>query len=647
MKILHLNIRIAIALFALTTFFQQDTPAQQSISDLLDIPMLLSAAEKQFDLAKEDAVILFDGQKEYWLPDNRLITFVHRIIWINSETARDHFGDHQILYDHNRRDFNPITVRTWRDGQWWETGETGIVETLPEALAEAYDYTNMREMMLLHDGIELPCILEVAFYIEDKQPFRRGMEGVWTFAREEPSVQTWFGLGLPEGQKPNAKIFGEILSETQELDDNYNLDVYWWKAGPLDNLPRSGSDDPTLDAPYIAYSTWESWGEFGSYLDSVFNAAMNLDDYLKKAVDSLVADARTDAEKANLVAEFVNTKTRYIDYPETYWISSPRPVTRVYSTAYGHRLDRAMLAGALFRQAGLAAKPIFISKSIGSIQKEIPTLGQMQGIGLWLTGDFLKAYYDPAEEAITYGNNPINARSIWQSGIDSQPAVIMPQKGRSSVFDLQFDLSYDKDKNSLSGTGFLQADNAMNPYGRMLGLEDEAITYLNENLSGLVDGAEVTGYNLSVFNDGEVIIGFEIELEKPETDFMDRLKIVIGEPSDGIGDLLPDNIRIYEATHFPTIKLPGLLSQQIKLQIDLDGLDIMYAPDDKIDANEAGSFSTIVVKTDDRLSVTRKLELSQTTYKPADWPALKELLLAEDHERNKTLLFKIADSDKK
>ena len=201
------------------------------------------------------------------------------------------------------------------------------------------------------------------------------MEGIWTFAREEPSVQTWFGLGLPKGQQLHAITTGGIPQPIKEFDEKYNLDVYGWKAGPLEGLPRSGSDDPTLDSPFIAWSTRKSWNEYGDYIDSTLTAAINLDGTLKKSIDSLVTEARTDAEKARLVAEFVDLKTRNIDYPETFWLTSPREATRVYNTAYGHRLDRAILACALFKQAGLDVQPVFIGKSYGEIKQEVPTLG--------------------------------------------------------------------------------------------------------------------------------------------------------------------------------------------------------------------------------------------------------------------------------
>jgi len=640
MKTLKRNARNAVIFLTLIVLFNTYALAQQSISDLLDIPMLMSTAETRFDLAKEDAVILFDGQKEYWLPDNRLITFVHRIIWLNTEIARDHFGDHRIPYDSANRDFKTVIIRTWSDGQWWQTGETGIVETMPDALKEAYDYTNIREMMLLHNGMELPCIIEVAYYIEDKKPFRAGMEGIWTFAREEPSVQTWFALGLSKGQKPNVLTSGEIPPATQEFDEQFDLDVYWWKAGPLENLPRSSSEYPTLDSPFIAWSTWKSWNEFGNYLDSLFNVAMILDDTLKKSLDSLVTDARTDAEKAELIAEFVDSKIRYVDYPETYWLTSPREAMRVYNTAYGHRLDRTILACALFEQAGLDARKIFVGKEYGEIQHDVPTLGQMQGIGLWLAGNNLEAYYNPAEGTLACGNSSIDARDIWRPGIDGQPIVLLVEKDQTSFIDIQLDLGYDKDKKALSGTGYLRADNALNPYGKMMGLEDEAVTYLEEVASGIIEGAKVTGFNPSVFEYTEVIIGFKIELEKPEVDFQDRLKIVIGEPSGGIMAMFSDDVHIYELKHPATIQLPGFLNQQVKLKIGLEGLEIIYTPENKIIANEAGSFSTIVVKHDEKLTVTRKLELLKSSYKADDWPPLKELLLAQDHQQNKTLLFK-------
>ena len=182
--------------------------AQTSISGEHDISELLATAKATFDLEKEDAVILFDNYQVSWLPDRHLKTSVHRIVWLGGPAVKGHYADHRIPYDDYLQTFTVEALRTWRDGEWWDTDTTGIVETLPYTINKAYDYSTRREMMLLHDGVELPCILEVAYCIEDKAPFsnqqgmiekdspprsaggesKEGAEGLWLFSKEDPVV---------------------------------------------------------------------------------------------------------------------------------------------------------------------------------------------------------------------------------------------------------------------------------------------------------------------------------------------------------------------------------------------------------------------------------------------------------------------------
>jgi hypothetical protein len=619
---------------------------QKSIYGTQDISVLLKAAENRFDLSKEDAVILFDGKKIYWLDDGRLVTYVHRIIWINTEIAKGKYGDHRIRYDGTHCNFNVTTVRTWRDGQWWETGPTGIVETLPFELEKAYDYTNMREMMLLHNGIELPCILEIAYSIEDKEPFRRGAEGLWTFTREEPAVLSWFTYGLPAGKNPNVFTSKDVPRPEKYADEEPGLDIYRWMMGPLDAIPRPHTDDPVANISHIAWSTWENWREYGNYLNELFKAATKLDEPLKRSLDSLIADARTDTEKADLIAEFINKVTRFIYYPEHYWWPSVRLASRIYATAYGHRLDRAILAAALFKEAGIETHPVFLGKGYGQVDEGVPSLSRMAGIGVWVSGDNLEAYYDPASGIVSNGSARIYNRTVWSPGFEDKPIVRINDDNKQSLIEVRIDLAFDTKKDCFNGTGYFYADNCFNPYDRMEGLAKESITCLGSVVSSLIKGAEVTGFNPSVFNRSRVVLGFELELKKPEPDYLGRLQIVIGEPSGGIYDHLPGDVHLYHQTRSSRINLPCLMNQIVELRLDLKGLDIIYHATDQTAENGAGSFSIKTNQKDSKIVITRKLNLTKTIYQPEEWSILRTLLLADSHEKNQTLLLKTTKNAK-
>jgi hypothetical protein len=174
----------------------------QSIDGEYDLDALMARAEANFSLIEEDAVILLDAKHLKLQPDGRLEQRVHRVIWIGESSGESVYGDHRIAYDSERADMHIETVRTWRDGQWWVTGPTGLVETLPHSLADAYDYSGLREMMLLHNGIELPCILEIDYSLADKESFREGFDELWIFAKRDPVVVSQIEVSVPIGTEP-------------------------------------------------------------------------------------------------------------------------------------------------------------------------------------------------------------------------------------------------------------------------------------------------------------------------------------------------------------------------------------------------------------------------------------------------------------
>jgi hypothetical protein len=630
---------IAPIVFAVIIGSVSTASSQKSLSGQQNIAELMAIAQKNFDLSKEDAVILFEGKKLYWLPDGRLIDFNHEIIWINTDYAVNHYGDHRIPYDSEHCDFKVATVRTWRDSQWWETGETGIVETLPYQLNKAYDYSNVREMMLLHNGIEIPCILEVAYYIEDKEPFRDGIDGIWSFAKHDPVVWSWFGYGVAKGEKPQIEVSKEIGKPEIESDEKYGLDVYWWKAGPYDAIVHSFSENPASDVPYIAWSDWSDWQALGDFIsDEIIELAV-IDSAVVLSVDSVLADARTDSEKAGLIADYINDKTRLVDYSDKFWSDSPRPAMRTYDTAYGYKFDRAIFGKALFESAGLVTQPVYIGNGIGSYVPGIPTTAAMSGIYLWLEGDNFEGIYNPASGTVTIANPKILNRVVWYPGNDKDPEM-HPGNFKTSSLDVQIDLAYDVKADKLTGSGIYYADNAFSPYGEMVGVGDEAKSYLNKTISSVLTGAKVTNFNPEIFGQGKVKCGFEFEIEKLELDDFGRLEIEMGEPAGGILGYLPDGVRLTDQETRRWIYLPSVLNQNIELKLKLDDLKLIYSPEANEFKDDCGNFAVKVNQDEKSITLTRSLSVMKTDYNPDEWPCLRKLLLDETGERNNTIIVK-------
>jgi len=618
--------------------------AQTSYNDQLNIAELLETANENFDLDNEDAVILFDGREEFTFSDGRLRTTVHRIVRISTTYARGRYADHRISYDDAHQTFTVNTLRTWCDNRWWDSDTTGKVTTLPYAVEKAYDYSHMREMMLLHDGIELPCILEWAYVIEDKEPYRKGVDGMWIFAKDDPVVQSSFKLGFPSGQKPRVYKTKDVPRVIKESDSQTGLSTYTYKMSLIPALPSPHTVDPASYSPHVSWSTWNNWDSYGNDLKTAFEARLELNEILKDSLDKLLDDAYAMTDKAQRITAFVSRSIRYVGYSSKHWQWNPRPAHRTFTTAYGHRLDRAILAAALFKKAGFTIFPVLRSNGFGNIEEGVPTQSRMDGIAVWVSGrDEVEAYYNPVTSKIHNGLAPIYGRTVWIPGSGDDPQVSWKGEANISRLEVRLDLEYEEEKDQWDGHGFYKAEQGFNPFDRMEGLDGEARDYLQSVVSGVIDGAEIINYNPVTFNRFTIAIGFEFTAPVGEEDSFGRHSFTIGDPANGIFDHLPNDIELYVEKRDAPIRLAGLMERTVEVSLNVEGLDIVYIPEYRELENDGGSFSISIVEKDEQVVISRQLKVSNVSYSEKDWSLLRSLLLADKNERGRTVFLKKVD----
>ncbi len=623
------------------------------------IDRLIDEAEQNFDVENEDAIILLDEYWIDWLQDGRLKETVHRIVWLRNGWARGHFADHRIPFDVNRQDFNVLALRTWRDNQWWESGTTAVVETLPHALRTAYDYSNIRDMMLLHDGVEIPCIVEWAYEIVEKKPGKRKTEGMWLFRKEVPVVESNLSFGYPVRYRPelvgsegipdyleseadpqpdpgNADAPIEILSTQQKIEYR----TYRMKNLPA--LPFQHTGDQAAYIPHVIWSNWKDWNDYGDDLRRNFEKAMVLSGALKDSLSSLTDRSFCMTETIKKIAAFVDRNTRYIGYDDSDFLWRPRTAVRTFETAYGHRLDRAILAAALYKAAGFEIFPTYMSVGYGDVNEGIASLGRFGGVGIWVSGrDEVEAFFDPASCTIRNGLAPIYSRTVWIPGSGDDPAVSWRGAAVVSNLEIVLELTLDRENERWNGRGFYKAGHGFNPHDKVTGVDGETKKYLQAVVSGLVAGAEIEACNPVSFSRFTISLGFDFTIPFGEKDAFDRYALTIAEPNDGIMDRIPDGVELHHAARQSPLRLPGLFEQTIIVRLDLDeNADVIYAPESQSIENEMGAFNLIGSKKGSQIELKRTLNLSKVDCAPEEWGMMKSLLLEETDRRNGIVLWK-------
>ena len=325
-----------------------------------DLDALWAQAQNTFDLKAHDAILLLESRHETILEGGGRRTVVHRVVWIGTPPGlRDH-ADLRIPWNSAVSTFKVHVLRTWREGRWWphesNVSPTAVVETLPGAVAMADDYTTMRETMLLHDGVELPCIMETAYEIEE-QPGAAGYDGFFVMQRRDPAVLSELKINIPDDVSLHIRGYNGAPVPEKAGGEREAIHIV-----TMENLERLGSPriaDPAVYAPCVSWSTWGGWTEIKDAVMSSFDEAAVLGPELADLVKGPLQNEPSDAARARKAVELVDKYTRSIHYDSRYWQFSPRPASRTFVTAYGHALDRAVLASAMFRKAGLKAEPVF------------------------------------------------------------------------------------------------------------------------------------------------------------------------------------------------------------------------------------------------------------------------------------------------
>ncbi len=623
-------------LIALIFFLAAATPLCAdpiSIDGGHDIGVLLERAGNSLDLDVEDAVILLERFETLWTADGRLAETTHRVVLIRTSYGLNHFADLRIPWDSARQKLTVDALRTWRlsDKTWITTGATAVVETLPYAVDRAPDYCHLRESMLLHDGVELPCVLETSWTVEDTEPFRPGASGTRSLALDEPALISQFVLTLPAGVQPVVVTAGGAPQPATSTDSGTGLESRVFEMTDLPALPHPHTEQSILLQPRVSWSTWKDWNALTADLDAAMEKAVILDDDVREALNEKLEEARSPFEAARLVAGFVGETTRLVNRISRWW-PEPRPATRTWATAYGHRVDRTVLAAALYREVGFTARLAFRGTAAGEADVSVPGLHWSEGVSLLVSGKGVDGWFNPESARFVAGGSHPAGRTTWVPAAGAAPEyhnVDQPDR-----LALRFDLAFDGEKKVWSGTGVLEATGSLSPFHRMSGLGSEAKNYLSGLVGSILGATTVNSCNPERFGPGGVTMGFDLEVQAGEKDELGRLATRVESLPSGL------HVDLYAEARESDVYLSAPLDVQIELHLNPGDLETVHLPEPDLLVNGAGLWQVESSQEEDKVVLLRQLQLTRRHYPAAQWPELRTLLLAENNRAGRVMLFK-------
>lgn len=625
---------LSVMLLALLTAAGQAVGQVTARADAVDVADLIAQAGRAWDLSAEDAVLLLEEARFTLLEDGRLRQERHRLVWIGSDHAVDLFADLRLPWDSDRQTFAVKTLRVWRDGRWIDARPTAVVETTPHALRHAPDYSGIRETMLLHDGVEIPCVLECAYAIEDQAPPRPGVEGEWVFAQTVPTLTARLVLSAPTAARLRTWSAAGVPEPAREGN------ALTWTLQRVEPRPLPATADPGADLARVQWSTFDGWTSLGDALRGAYDEGAKLDAALRDSLANLLDGAPSAIEKARRILDFTRRAQRRVVYEPAYFWARPRSAARVFDTAYGADLDLAVLAAALLREAGFTATPAFVARAPGECATGVATLARFGSPGLWFAGDGVAAYWDAGMAAMCTGGDALVGRLVWRIGTDAEPGA-WPVGGRAaSRASVSLDLAWDAPEKGWGGEGWYEMDGAFCPRGTSGTEAEETRKQLERALGGIVAGLAAEAYSPQKWSPAGIALSFKTRTIPAARDSLGRVAVVIGAPAGGLAEVLPRDVRVTDSVRGSVVRLPGALEQVVSVSVAPGDLEIARLPAEFSLANAAGAFDLRVERREARITIRRAIRLAKARYEPAEWPALRALLLAEMDAAHRTVLLR-------
>jgi transglutaminase-like putative cysteine protease len=260
-------------------------------------------------------------------------------------------------------------LRAWLIRPSGETKRYGKDDTLDAAAApnDVYDEYRVKRIVGGSD-VETGAVFAYSYTREDRSVFS---QADWFFQSDIPVISSRYTLNLPTGWRAESVTFNHTSVEPRINGSNYS-----WE---LANLPPI-SDEPLMPrisnlvarlavsyyppptGPAVPLKTFASWGDVATWMSELEDPQVQVDDALARKAYELTALAKTEYEKIQSIARYVQN-IQYISVQTGIGRGGgyrPHSSTEVFAKSYGDCKDKANLMRAMLKVVGISAIPVSI-----------------------------------------------------------------------------------------------------------------------------------------------------------------------------------------------------------------------------------------------------------------------------------------------
>ncbi|WP_425885743.1 DUF3857 domain-containing protein [Parabacteroides sp. ASD2025] len=550
---------------------------------LLMATTAFGASEAEYKKLAKTWTLRADGSQEFRY-NMELTLFTHTAM-------NGTYGESFIVYNPQYQELKINSSYTrQKDGTIIKTPDNAFVEVLPRNAADAPAYNHLKEMVVVHTGLELGATIYLDYTVTSRPGYLPEVDVFEELLQTSPVKEYTLSIVTPE-TKEVAFTLANNNAKPSVKQGNGVRTTTW----TLRNLPAS-SRAPFVsvrngDVPFLAATTYASEGEALATLSKQFNPAGDLQ--LTTLAESLTEGKDKDEDKLQAILEYTtnHVASNRLTLDQTGY--RLRPADAVMSTAYGTEAEKANLLAGLLAGAGFKAEPMATYQAHAEKGLALKAIDQLL-VSCMVNGEMY--LFSPSStrrpQTVNFDRTPLFSLTTGQP-----VAVAVP-----TLEDYQI-------KNDITLT-FKKDGNLMTMTKGSIG--KEILPYFTTGNMG-------TPASLNVQN------GYAT--------------IILPDDASGFSHLPYGYLNSQRKEN---ILIPRPVSEIYTYTIECpENMQLRTPQADKTISNAAGKL-TIAVKTNGRtVTVTRSLELNKQLYTPAEYKELRQLLTEWSDVNGKTLLFSV------
>lgn len=549
---------------------------------LLMTTTVFGASEAEYKKLAKTWTLNADGSQEFRY-DMELTLFTHTAM-------NGTYGESFIVYNPQYQELKINSSYTkQKDGTIIKTPDNAFVEVLPRNAADAPAYNHLKEMVVVHTGLELGATIYLDYTVTSKPGYLPEVDIFEELLQSSPVKEYTLTIVIPE-----AKELAYTLTNNPAKASVKRSGGTCTTSWTLRNLPAS-SRAPFVyvkngDVPFLAATTYASEGEALATLLKQFNPSG--DPQLTTLAESLTEGEKKDEDKLEAILEYTTNHIANNGLTLDQTGYRLRPADAVMSTAYGTEVEKANLLAGLLDGAGFKAEPMATYQAYADKGLALKAVDQLF-VSCMVNGELylFSTSSTHRPQTVNFDQTPLFS---LQTG--KPVAIAVPQD-----YQIKSDIAVRFKDGKVTTSTKESVGKELMPYFTTGNSENEQTAPLKEE----------NGYATISLPDAEY--GFS-HLPYGYLNSQRKENLLIPRPVNEV--------------YTYTIECP-------------ENMELRTPETDKTIRNAAGSLTISVKKNGRTATVTRSLELNKQLYTPAEYKELRQLLTEWSDVNGKTLLFSV------